>query len=67
MTWLLHCADDAAAFYVDLCKLQLEDAQCITSMEKVDTPPSCRRPPTLLFQFSPLILIVIILLVHNNL
>jgi len=55
-------------FNVDLSKLLLEDARCIPSLEKVDnaTLPG-HHPTTLLFQFGPLILILLLLLVHNNL
>ena len=52
----------ARTFNTDLSKRLLEDARCIPSLEKVDNAILLHHhPTTLLFQFSPLILILILL------
>jgi len=62
-----HSGTDMS-FNVDLSKLLLKNAGCIPSLENVDNAFLLRHhSTTLLFQHSPLILILILLLGHNNL
>ena len=61
---LLEQLDKPMSFNVGLRKLLLEDARCMLAWKKW---MQCHHPTTLLIQFRPLILILILLLVHNNL
>ena len=61
-TWNLN----SLSLIMDLSKLLLEDTRCIPYLEKAyNTIPLHHHPNTLVFQFCPLILIL--LLGHNNL
>ena len=58
--------EKAISFNVDLSKLLLEDAWCIPSLKNVDNGIlPYHHPTTLLFQFCPLLLILILLPEHN--